>query len=232
MATNLIQLHAVILVVKSLPTQRSPSARRKIVAERTPEVAAVSRERRIEMRTAKVIAIIAAVLMVAGLVLGTGCSSQGPAGPTGATGAQGPKGDTGPQGPSGGLAWGTPVSYGPYQYWMLSKGVGFTLWSIPLQPGDRVLFTITGADCGYSWVGVTDPYDNVVYIYNSNEASNEFTNDLGIQHDGRYFTRASDSGQGAFVAAASGNYTLGISDVDGSETATPLTFSYTVYPVK
>lgn len=187
------------------------------------------------MRVVKVIAVIALVLVVAGLVLATGCSSQGPVGPTGATGAQGPKGDTGatgPEGPAGGLAWGTPVTYGPYQLWMIRKNEGFTFASIPLQPGDRVAFTITGADCGYSYVEVTDPYDSVVYIYNPNELSNELTNDLGIQHDARYFTRASDSGQGAFIAAASGNYTLGIFDVDGSDTATPLTYSYTVYPVK
>ena len=38
------------------------------------------------MRIARVIAIVAVVLMVAGLVVGTGCGAQGPKGDTGATG--------------------------------------------------------------------------------------------------------------------------------------------------
>lgn len=70
------------------------------------------------MKVVKVIAVMALALVVAGLVLGTGCGSQGPVGATGATGA------TGPQGPAG-FGWGTPTNYGPYVpehwhwYWLL-----------------------------------------------------------------------------------------------------------------
>jgi hypothetical protein len=184
------------------------------------------------MKVIKVIAVIALVLVVAGLVLGAGCSSQGPTGPTGpqgpkgdtgATGAQGPAGLTGAQGPAGptgatgaqgpaGFRWGTPQSYGPYS---MNIGTSHGFQSISsLNPGDRVSFTFTvaGADV-YYWVH--DPYGNTILIGN-----------------GGYTTgsQASASGQGAFIATASGTYSLVFSS-SGIVTPSVLTINYTVYPV-
>lgn len=193
------------------------------------------------MKVVKVIAVMALALVVAGLVLGTGCGSQGPVGatgaqgpkgdtgaqgPVGATGAQGPKGDTGTQGPVGatgatgatgpqgpaGFGWGTPTSYGPY---VLSIGTGTGSWSIPsLKPGYRVLysFSVTGSTVTY-WV--RDPYTNIVLIGN-----------------GHYSTgsAAAMSGQGAFIAATSGAYQLSFSST-GIVTPSVLTINYTIYPV-
>jgi len=184
------------------------------------------------MRTAKVIAIIAVVLMVVGLVLGTGCAGK--------IGPQGPKGDTGPQGPSGGLAWGTPVSYGPYTDSIYSDA-GFTQQISNLQPGDRVSFDFTSPNNCHMFAWVKDPYDNIVYIDNLCEYEKYWANWFAVKENYTLFcsdcsqTPAS-SGQGVFIAAASGTYKIdyvsSIWVVNGMPVPTVLTTSYTVYPVK
>jgi hypothetical protein len=146
---------------------------------------------------------------------------QGPKGDTGATGPQGQKGDTGATGATGpkgdkgdpgGLAWGTPVCYGPY---ILDIGTGSGSEAIPsLDPGDRVsyTFTVTGSDV-YYWVH--DPYGNAIIIGNAPYSTG---------------SQASDSGQGAFIAATSGTYKLAFSST-GIFTPSLLTIYYCVYPV-
>lgn len=161
-----------------------------------------------EMKVVRVVTAVALVLVVAGLVLATGCGSQGP---RGATGAQGPKGDTGAQGPAG-FGWGNSTSYGPY---VRSIPAGVITESIPnLNPGDRVSynFTATGGSV-YYWV--CDPNENTVLIGNGEQ------NVSG---------QADMSGQGAFIAAVSGTYSL----IFKSATDTPsvLVINYTVYPVQ
>ena len=128
----------------------------------------------------------------------------------------------------GGLVWGTPVSYGPYNNYIGrdSQGIdtGFTL-SIPsLQPGDRVSFTFTGTDC-HVYFQVFDPYGNIILIGNMKELIKA----LGIANEG-YTTcsLASASGQGAFIAAASGAYEIVFSP-EGIVPLTVLTTNYTVY---
>lgn len=184
------------------------------------------------MKVVKVIAVIALVLVVAGLVLGTGCAGK--------IGPQGPKGDTGPQGASGGLAWGTPVSYGPYTNSIYSDA-GFTQQIANLQPGDRVSFNFTSPNNCHMFASVSDPYDNIVYIDNLCECQEGLANWFTVKENYTLFcsdcsqTPAS-SGQGAFIAAASGTYEINhvssIWVVNGMPVPTELTTSYTVYPVK
>lgn len=174
--------------------------------------------------------VIALVLVL--IVLGTGCAGEiGPQGPKGDTGA------TGPQGASGGLAWGTPVSYGPYTNSIYSDA-GFTQQIANLQPGDRVSFNFTSPNNCHMFAWVKDPYDNIVYIDNLCEYekywANWFTvNDYGLFCSDCSQTPAS-SGQGAFIAAASGTYKIdyvsSIWVVNGMPVPTVLTTSYTVYP--
>ena len=160
------------------------------------------------MRIARVIAIAAIVLMVAGLVLGTGCGGRGP---QGIQGIQGPQGDRGIQGPAGSFSWGTPTSYGPYSF---NIGTGSGSQDIPsLNPGDRVEYNFTSAGANvYYWVH--DPYGNAIVIGNSGYSTG---------------SQSAASGQGAFIAAASGTYKL-VFDSSGIVTSSVLTVNYTVYP--
>jgi hypothetical protein len=147
--------------------------------------------------------------------------AQGPIGLTGATGAQGPKGGTGatgPQGPKGdkgdpgGLAWGTPSQHGPY---VLEIGLGTGSLTVSgLDPGDRVYFSFTasGSDVSF-WV--RDPYGNGILIGN-------LPYETGAM--------ATSSGQGAFIAAASGTYELAFKS-SGVVTPSVIVVNYTVYPV-
>lgn len=136
---------------------------------------------------------------------------QGPQGPSGEQGLPGPQGPKGDKGDPGGLAWGTPSLHGPY---VLDIGTGDGAVSIVgLRPGDRISFTFTvsGSDV-YFWVH--DPYGNAILIGNS-----------------PYETGAgkTSSGQGAFIAAASGTYKLAFSST-GTFTPSVIVVNYTVYP--
>jgi hypothetical protein len=185
------------------------------------------------MKLVKVFALIVVAITVLGLVLGTACAGetgsqgpqglQGPQGPQGPQGEQGPQGLQGPQGPQGeqgpqglqgpaGFDWDTPQSHGPY---ILDIGTGSGSEAIPsLKPGDRVsyTFTVTGSDV-YYWVH--DPYGNAILIGNAPYSTG---------------SQASDSGQGAFIAATSGSYKLAFQST-GIFTPSLLTIYYTVYPV-
>jgi hypothetical protein len=160
------------------------------------------------MRIARVIGVAALVLMVAGLVVGTGCGTRGP---QGIQGIQGPKGDTGAQGPPGSFSWGTPTSYGPYQ---LNIGIGSGDWFIPsetssLGVGDRVEFSFTVAGAAvYYWVD--DANENIILT----------------GHRGDYVV----SGQGAFIAASSGTYILHFQSHGTFLDTSLLTINYKVYP--
>ena len=140
---------------------------------------------------------------------------QGPQGPAGEQGPVGPRGEQGPQGPKGdkgdpgGLAWGTPSEHDPD---VLNIGPGIGSASIAgLNPGDRVSFTfsVSGSDVIF-WVH--DPYGNAILIGNS-----------------PYETGAggTSSGEGAFIAAASGTYRLAFRASDPSV----IVVNYIVYPV-
>jgi hypothetical protein len=180
---------------------------------------------------ALVLAIIALVLAIVlpmrisvgpkGNTGATGATGpQGPIGLTGATGPQGPEGDTGATGPQGlkgdrgdpgGLAWGTPSQHGPI---VLDIGTSTGSVSIAgLNPGDRVYFSfsVSGSNV-YSWVH--DPYGNAILICNA-------PYETGSQ--------AASSGQGAFIAAASGTYTLAFKST-GTVTPSVIVVYYTVYP--
>ena len=181
---------------------------------------------------ALVLAIIALVLAIV-LPMQIPVGPQGPQGDTGATGAtgatgpqgqQGLKGDTGaigpqgPQGPKGdkgdpgGLAWGTPSQHGPYVL-----EIGLSTGSVlvaGLNSGDRVYFwfSVSGSDVNF-WVH--DPYGNAILIGNA-------PYETGSQ--------ASSSGQGAFIAAASGTYRLAFRST-GVVTPSVIVVNYNVYPV-
>ena len=164
-------------------------------------------------------ATMVVVLLVGSLVASSCAGEQGPQGIQGEQGPQGQKGDTGatgPQGPKGdpgGLVWGSPVTYGPY---IVDIGTGSGSRAIPsLKAGDRVSYTfsVSGSDV-YYWVH--DPYGNAMLIGN---AASYSTGSL-----------ASDSGQGAFIAATSGSYKLAFQST-GILTPSLLTIYYTVYPV-
>ena len=156
---------------------------------------------------------------------------RGPIGPTGATGATGPQGPQGPmgetgarglqglQGPKGdkgdpgGLAWGSPLQRGPY---VLDIGLGTGYVSVTgLSPGDRVYFwfSASGSDVSF-WVH--DPYGNAILIGNSPYTT---------------ASQATSSGQGAFIAAASGTYRLAFKS-SGVVTPSVIVVNYTLHPVQ
>lgn len=137
---------------------------------------------------------------------------QGLKGDRGATGPQGPQGPTGDKGDPGGIAWGTPSQHGPY---VLEIGLGTGSVSVAgLNPGDRVYFSFTasGSDVTF-WVH--DPYGNAILIGNSPYATG---------------SQPTSSGQGAFIATASGTYRLAFKS-NGIVTPSVIVVNYTVYPV-
>jgi hypothetical protein len=137
---------------------------------------------------------------------------QGLKGDTGAIGAQGPQGPKGDKGDPGGLAWGTPSQHGPY---VLEIGLGTGSLSVAgLKPGDRVYFSFSASGSTVMF-WVRDPYGNGILIGN-------LPYETGSQ--------ATSSGQGAFIAAASGTYTLAFKST-GVVTPSVIVVNYTVYPV-
>lgn len=175
-----------------------------------------------------IIALVLAIVLPTQIPVGpqgpkgdTGATgATGPQGPIGLTGPQGPKGDpgaTGPQGPKGdegdpgGLAWGTSSQHGPV---VLDIGTGTGHVSVAgLSPGDSVYFSFvaSGSDVMF-WVH--DPYGNAILIGNSPYETGSLK---------------TSSGQGAFIAAASGTYRLAFKSA-GTLTPSVLTVYYTVYP--
>lgn len=136
---------------------------------------------------------------------------QGLQGPRGEQGLQGPPGPKGDKGDPGGLTWGSPSSHGPY---VLDIGTGNGAVSfLGLLPGDRVSFTfsVSGSDL-FFWVH--DPYGNAILIGNSPYETG---------------SGPASSGQGAFIAAASGTYRLAFSST-GIVTPSVITINYIVYP--
>ena len=139
---------------------------------------------------------------------------QGQQGPTGETGARGPQGVQGPKGDKGdpgGLAWGTPSQRGPY---VLEIGTGTGSQPITgLRPGDRVYFSFTASGSTVAF-WVRDPYGNGILIGNlPYETGSQWTS----------------SGQGGFIAAASGTYQLAFKS-SGTFTPSVIVVNYTVYP--
>jgi hypothetical protein len=179
------------------------------------------------MKLIKVIVVVALVLMVAGLVLGTGCGTQGKQGVsiTGASvnsaghliltlsnkqqldagsvvGSKGDKGDP------GGLAWGTPVPSGTIT--LSVSGDGWSKRTVTLNTGDRVVFSFTiGVLDGYVYYWAHDPDYNIILTGNGGNSA--------------------ALGHGAFIAAESGQYDIYF-QASGILGAT-VTLNYTVYPV-
>jgi len=138
---------------------------------------------------------------------------QGPKGETGARGPQGLQGPKGDKGDPGGLAWGTPSQYGPY---VLDIGTGTGFQPITgLRPGDRVYFSFTASGSEVSF-WVRDPYGNGIIIGN-------------LPYETA--SRRTLSGQGGFIAGASGTYRIAFKS-HGTFTPSVIVVNYTVYPAR
>ena len=149
------------------------------------------------------LSVLALVLAIIALVIAIVLPMQiqaGPQGPQGLQGIQGPKGDP------GGLVWGTPTEYGPYNFDIGTAGDYFSIASV--NPGDRVefSFTVSGSDVQY-WV--EDPWYNHI-----------LTGRLG---------NAVSEGAGSFIAASSGPYLLHFTST-GLVIPSVLAINYTIYP--
>jgi len=124
------------------------------------------------MKVLRVIAVIALVLVIAALMLGAGCSSQGPVGPTGATGPQGiqgPKGDKGDPGSSAVIDIIVNESLGNGEYLVapvlsegmpiIKKGYRVQIYGAGFVVGEMVTFSI--ADYNHSFnIGTTTVINN------------------------------------------------------------------------
>jgi hypothetical protein len=166
---------------------------------------AIEKKSSIANRGTSRLSILALVLAIIALVLAIVLPMQmqvWPQGPQGLQGIQGPKGAP------GGLVWGTPIEYGPYDFDIGTAGDYFSIASV--NPGDRVefTFTVSGSDVHY-WV--EDPWYNHILT-------------------GRLGTAVSE-GAGSFIASSSGPYLLHFSST-GLVTPSVLTINYTVYPVE
>ena len=152
------------------------------------------------------LAVVALVLAIIALVLAIVLPMQIQVGPQGPQGPQGLQGIQGPKGDPGGLVWGAPIEYGPYNLDIGTAGDYFAIASV--NPGDRVQFTfaVSGSDVHY-WV--EDPWYNHI-----------LTGRLG---------NAVGEGAGSFIAASSGPYLLHFTST-GLVTPSVLTINYTIYP--
>ena len=157
-------------------------------------------------RQTSFLSVLALVLAVIALVLAIVLPMQKEMGPQGPQGPQGLQGIQGPKGDPGGLVWGTPIEYGPYDFDIGTAGDYFSITSI--NPGDRVEFTfsVSGSDVKY-WV--EDRWYNHI-----------LTGRLG---------NAVSEGAGSFIAASPGPYLLHFAST-GLLTPSGLTINYTVYP--
>lgn len=146
------------------------------------------------------LSVLALVLAIITLVLAIVLSMHLKVGPQGLQGIEGPKGDP------GGLVWGTAIWYGPYT---LDIGTTSDYFSITVNPGDRVQFTVIVSDSDvYYWVA--DPWYNHI-----------LTGRLG---------NAVPEGTDPFIATSSGPYLLHFSST-GLVTPSVLIISYIVHPV-